>query len=557
MSAAPQQNGDGIATMPIGTLALRAAEQWPDREAIVFPEERHTFAAVAERAVAAACSLSALGIRRGDHVGLLLPNCPDFVFAFMGAQLLGAVIVPINTRYRSSELAHVIDFADVKVLLTTDVDQEHVDYVARLNETFPDLAASADPLHLELAGARGLGAIVLLGDGEVPGLLGRRDFEALAGGLDPEAIRAASREVGVDDIALILFTSGTTALPKGCMLSHDAVVGCWLAVGDRLGIESGDRVFDPLPCFHMAGTGPMLLAFERGATILNMGHFEAPAALDMIERDGATWLYTIFPPITMALVKDPTFAERDLGKVRAVMDVAPPETLAVISRAFAPIPHLQGPFGMTEAGGAITCSRLEASPEEQISTTGRPVARMQVRVVDPETGAELPTGAEGELIVRGGGLFAGYYKDPQATAAVVDQDGWLHSGDLGSVDAEGMVTYIGRLKEMLKVGGENVAPTEVESHISGHPEVKLVQVIGVPDERLDEVPAAFVELVPGANLSAEEVIAWCRGAIAGFKVPRHVRFVTEWPMSATKVQKNVLRDRLVAELDAADLAESS
>jgi acyl-CoA synthetase (AMP-forming)/AMP-acid ligase II len=553
MSATPQKNAEGgVATMPIGTLALRAAEKWPDREAIVFPEERHTFAAVAERALAAARSLAALGIRRGDHVGLLLPNCPDFVFAFMGAQLLGAVIVPINTRYRSTELAHVIDFADVKVLLTTDVDQEHVDYVARLNETFPDLAASADPRRLDLAGAPGLETIVLLGDGEVPGLLPRRAFEALEGGPDDEAIRAGAAEVGVDDVALILFTSGTTALPKGCMLSHDAVVGCWLSVGDRLGIGSGDRVFDPLPCFHMAGTGPMLLAFERGATILNMGHFEAPAALDMIERDRATWLYTIFPPITMALVKDPTFAARDLSAVRAVMDVAPPETLAVISRAFDPIPHLQGPFGMTEAGGAITCSRLEDTQAERIGTTGRPVARMEVKVIDPETGADLGTDAEGELIVRGGGLFAGYYKDPQSTAAVVDPDGWLHSGDLGSIDADGRVTYVGRLKEMLKVGGENVAPTEVESHISGHPDVKLVQVIGVPDERLDEVPAAFVELVPGATLDADDVIAWCRGNIASFKVPRHVRFVTEseWPMSATKVQKNVLRERLVADLES-------
>jgi acyl-CoA synthetase (AMP-forming)/AMP-acid ligase II len=553
MSATKENGtGDGATTMPIGTLALRAAEKWPDLEAIVFPDERHTFAAVAARALAAARSLSALGIGRGDHVGLLLPNCPDFVFAFMGAQLLGAVIVPINTRYRSGELAHVIDFADVKVLLTTDVDQEHVDYVARLNETFPDLAASADPRELDLAGASGLTTIVLLGDGDVPGFLSRREFESPAGGLEPEEIRAGSRDVAVDDIALILFTSGTTALPKGCMLSHDAVVGCWLSVGERLGIEHDDRVFNPLPCFHMAGTGPMLLAFERGATILNMGHFEAPAALDMIERDGATWLYTIFPPITMALVKDPTFAGRDLGAVRAVMDVAPPETLAVISRAFAPIPHLQGPFGMTEAGGAITCSRLDATAEEQISTTGRPVSRMEVKVVDPESGADLPTGAEGELIVRGGGLFAGYYKDPESTAAVVDEDGWLHSGDLGSIDADGMVTYVGRLKEMLKVGGENVAPTEVESHISGHAEVKLVQVVGVPDERLDEVPAAFVELIPGATVSEEDVIAWCRGAIASFKVPRHVRFVTEWPMSATKVQKNVLREGIVAELEPRD-----
>lgn len=532
----------------IGDILLRAAEHRPDREAIVFPHSRFTYREVAERAIQTARSLVAIDVGAGDHVGLLMPNSPEFVFGFFAAQLLGAVAVPINTRFRAHELSYVIAYADIEVLLTSDIVDEQVDFVERLSEAFPGLPASPDPARLALTDAPTLRCVVLLGDKAPPGLLGRAQFDALAPAVDEAEIERRRGSVRVRDIALILFTSGTTAYPKGALITHEAAFRVWVSAASRLGITADERIWDPLPMFHMGCLGPMIFAFNLGATLLSTLHFEPGAALEMIERERVTWVESVFPPIVMGLIRHPDFPQRDLSRVRGLLNVAPPDTLRMIQAAFPNAVQIGGPFGMTEAAGVITCNRWDATPDEQAETAGAPVLGTEVRVIDPETGEELGTGRPGELQIRGPGLFDGYYKDPENTASAMTTDGWLRSGDLGRINGNGLVTYLGRLKEMLKVGGENVAPAEIESYLSTHPAIKLVQVIGVPDERLDEVPAVFVELATGQELTAEEVIAHCEGAIAGFKVPRYVRFVTEWPMSATKIQKFRLREQLLAEL---------
>jgi acyl-CoA synthetase (AMP-forming)/AMP-acid ligase II len=304
--------------------------------------------------------------------------------------------------------------------------------------------------------------------------------------------------------------------------------------------------------FHMSCLGPMIFAFDLGATLISMLHFEPGAALEQMESERATWLYSVFPPIVMGLIKHPDFASRDLSHVRGLLNVAPPDTLRLIQDAFAPAVQVGGHFGMTECAGAITCNEWDASLEDRVGTCGAALPGIEVRVVEPLGEQPVAPGERGELQIRGYGQFEGYYKDPEKTADTFADGGWLRSGDLGSMDERGLVVYLGRIKDILKVGGENVAPSEIESHLSTHPAIKLVAVVGAPDERLEEVPAAFVELVPGAQLSEEEVIDYCRGQIAGFKVPRHVRFVTagQWPMSATKMQKFRLQERLVAELEA-------
>jgi acyl-CoA synthetase (AMP-forming)/AMP-acid ligase II len=281
-----------------------------------------------------------------------------------------------------------------------------------------------------------------------------------------------------------------------------------------------------------------------------MTHFDPRAGLDQIEGEGATWLFSVFPPITMGLIKDPSFGARDLARVRGLMTVGAPETLRVVHEAFPQAGLVPGHFGMTECGGAITATPWEMPFEERIRSTGPPLPGIEVRVADPETGEELEPDERGELQVRGFGLFEGYHKDPELTAASFAEGGWLRSGDIGSIDAHGNVTYIERHKDMLKVGGENVASAEIEEHLTTHPAIKLVQVVAAPDERLGEVPAAFVELAPGHELAADDVVEFCRGEIASFKVPRYVRFVTEWPMSATKIQKFRLREQIAAELGA-------
>ena len=272
----------------IGDLLMRSAEDRPDHEAIVFPHARFTYGEVAERATLAARSLAALGVGRGDHVGLLMPNCPDFVFSFFGIQLLGAVPVPINTRFRARELAFVIDNADLVVLLTSDIVDDQVDFVERLGETFEDLSGSEDPAALALAGAPRLRSVVLLGDREPPGFLSQRAYDAKADEVEDSHVMTERAMVRVRDIGLILFTSGTTANPKGCLLTHEAVVRVWCTAAWKLRITPEDRVWDALPMFHMSCLGPMMFCFNMGATLVSMLHFEPGAALEQIENERAT-----------------------------------------------------------------------------------------------------------------------------------------------------------------------------------------------------------------------------------------------------------------------------
>ncbi len=532
----------------LGDLLLRTAERRPDHDALVFPHARHSYRDIAQRAVHAARGLAALGVERGDRVGLLMPNCPDFVFAFFGAQMLGAVVVPINTRFRVRELSYLVENADLVTVATCDIVDEHVDYVQRLKESLPGLAEAPDAEQLQLASAPRLRNVVLLGASEPAGLVARARFDDLAATVPESDVIARRAGVRVRDVALMPFTSGTTADPKGCLLTHESLFRVWVAAADRLRVTADDRVFDPLPLFHLSCIGPLIFSFQLGATLISMTHFEPGEGLDMIEAERATWLYTVFPPITMGLITHPSFGDRDLAHVRATLNVAPDDTLKVMQDAFAPAVLVNGHFGMTEASGAITCNEWDAPIETRLGTTGKGLPGVELRVVDPETGAVVAPGTPGELQWRGPGLFEGYHKDPEKTAATLGPDGWLRSGDRGVIDAAGNVSYRGRIKDMLKVGGENVAPSEIESHLSTHPSVKLVQVVGAPDARLDEVPAAFIELVEGRELSAEAAIAFCVGQIASFKVPRHVRFVTEWPMSATKIQKFRLREALEEEL---------
>lgn len=527
----------------LGELLTGTAARRPDHEALVVDDERLTYAELLDRARTVARGLAALGVGRGDHVGLLMPNCPDMVAAFFGVQLLGAVAVPLNTRYRTRELRHVVSSAELRVILTSDVVDDHVDLVARLDDALPGLADTRAPTELRLDGFPRLGAVVLLGSSRPDGLVARADFEGLAAG-HPASTLPDPGQATAGDVAMLLFTSGTTSQPKACCLTHAAVIHVWTTVAETLRITEDDRIWDPLPMFHMSCLGPLVFSVALGATLISTVHFEPGAGLRQIAGERASWLYSVFPPIAMGLVKHPEFARTDRSAVRGLLNVAPPETLRLLQEAFAPAVQVGGHFGMTECAGAITCNAWDATLEARVETCGPPIRGVEVRVVDPDAGDELGPGRRGELQIRGAGLFAGYYRDPEGTEAVFAEGGWLRSGDEGAIDETGAVIYTGRLKDMLKIGGENVAPSEIEAHLSTHPAVKLVQVVGMPDPRLDEVPVAFVELVDGQTASPDDLIAHCVGEIAGFKVPRRVHVVTEWPMSATKIQKFRLREML-------------
>lgn len=540
-----------IQVTTLGDLLLGAADRYPDSPALILPGQRMTYGELAERALRRARSLQALGVKPREHVGILLPTCMEFVELLFAIALCGAVAVPMNARYRHNELAYVIENGDLVALFTTDRIAEQVDFVERLHRALPELSAATDPRRLALTAAPRLRNLVLLGEGRPQGFLGRDELEALAQDSSEDQVHESRLRVRLRDIALMLYTSGTTSNPKGCLISHEAMVRNSIALGrHRYGLRHEDVFWSPLPIFHIAAILPLCAIFDVGGVYATMTYFEAGAALRMLESERVTATYPCFVTIMSDLIHHPDFAKSDLSRIRLMNSNFAVQPRAIADAMLKAIPDAVyvGTFGMTETAGTVTTSRLDDPLQERITRLGRPLPGLELRILDPVTGHDAPMGVPGEVLVRGYSTLEGYYKDAQKTAQALDPQGWFHTGDIGSLDAAGTVMFHGRLKDMLKVGGENVAAAEIETCLQRHPAVKLAQVVGVPHPRLVEVPAAFIERQADVAVTPEELIEFCRREIAGFKVPRHVRFVTEWPMSTSKIQKFRLRDQLLVEL---------
>lgn len=529
----------------LGGLLTGAAERWPERDALVFPDSRQTYAQLAERAGRRARSLTAFGIAPGDRVGILMPNCPEYVELLFGAALAGAVAVPVNARYKAEELAYVVENADLAGLVTSSLASEYVDFAALLQSAFPDLADAPNPRALALRRAPKLRFVTSVSRDTPAGFVPYGEFAAAASGERAPPL-AGQRTVRAEHPGIMMYTSGTTANPKGCPLAHGALVRNGAAMNrQRYFLGPEDRFWAPLPMFHMASILPLLACFDAGAAMLSMNRVEAGPALEMLERERASIAFPSFPTVTNDLIAHPRFAKTDLSRLRRINNVAPLEMLRRFQEAF-PQAVQTGAYGLTETCGVIAFNHPDEDLETRLTTCGAPFDGVEVKIVDADSLQTLPTGERGEIWVRGYNVFDGYHKSPEKNAESF-VDGWFRTGDLCSVDENNRIRYHGRLKDMLKVGGENVAAVEIESFLATHPAVKLAVVIGVPDARLLEAAAAFVELQPGAQASERDILDYCRGRIASFKAPRHVRFVSEWPMSSTKVQKFKLREWFDAE----------
>ena len=541
-----------IAVTTIGDLLLTAADRYPNDDAIVLPDQKVSYGELAARAIERARGLQAIGVTPKSHVGLLLPTCMEFVEYFFAIALCGAVAVPVNARYRAHELRYVIENGDLVALITTSDVPEQVNFIERLLNAMPSLAGQSDPLLLHVLEAPKLRNIVVLGKPGPAPFLPAKAFLKLAKTVQAEAVHRARLGVRIRDVGLMLYTSGTTANPKGCLISHEAMVRNSIALGrHRYQLRYGDRFWSPLPLFHIAGILPMLATFDVGGAYLTMPIFDAGPGLKMLSQERVTATYPCFVTIMSDLIYHPDFPKTDLSRIRLMNSNFAVQPAGIREAMLKAMPDAiqVGTFGMTETAGTVTTSMLTDPLSERVGRLGRPLPGMEVRIVDHDTGLDVPRGARGEVLVRGYGTLEGYYKDPEKTAAAIDAEGWYHTGDVGSIDTAGTMMFHGRTKDMLKVGGENVAAAEIEASLQRHPAVKLAQVVGIPDARYAEVPAGFVELKPGEVTTAQELIAHCKAEIAGFKVPRQIRFVTEWPMSTSKIQKFRLRDQLLKELD--------
>ncbi len=508
----------------------QAARRWPETEALVFGEERITFAGFRERTRALARGLLGLGVAAGDRVGVLMENVPDMLVAIYGTTRIGAVPVPINGRFKGRELHYVIGHAEIEVLLASASYAALLDEVAQM----PDAPVLRHTV-LQGGGTDGLTWEAMLAAGAAP---------------DAELDRLQMR-VAVRDPAILMYTSGTTANPKGCLITHESLIRTGRIFGhERFPTRHGDRMFDPLPLFHLASILPFNGCLATGATYIGMVHFDPARALDVLVGERCTVAFPAFDLIWAAVQAQPGFATAELSQLRLVNVNGVPERLESMA-AKTPWLTQVSPYGATEGGGVMALSHLDDALEHRTGSAGRPFAGMEVRIVDPETGLELPGGEPGEITYRGPAVFDGYYKQPEETAKAFDAEGFFHSGDLGKVDADGRLSYMGRLKDMLKVGGENVAAAEIEGFLIEHPAIAEVQIVAAPDARYVEVPCAFVVLQHGATLGLDDVVDFCYGRVATYKIPRYLRIVEEWPMSGTKIQKFRLRERIADELAAA------
>lgn len=553
-------NSENLAKMridvsPLADVLLRTWDRVPNKEALVFPTGRKSYDAVVKSVFQRARGLIGLGVKPGDHVGILLPSGIEFVETLFAVSMVGGISVLMNARYRAPEIAYVTDNADLAAIVTNSEADDFVDFVARLTESFPVIAACADPLKLSIADAPKLKKLILFGGKQAAGFVNQNEFDRASEAISEDMVHRTRVSVRLRDTCMILYTSGTSANPKGCLLSHEAI--CREASNlarNRWAFTDAERVWSPMPLFHIAAMLAMIGAVEVGGTFIGQPHFDAGESLRQIECEQATMLFLPFVTFHQAMIAHPDWGKTDMRSVRLMNSCFSqmPKAVGDAYRAKMPDALQVGTFGMTEASGIVTTGGYDMDPEMGFQTLGYPLAGISVRIIDVETGQDLPVGERGEVYIKGYNLLDGYYRDPIKTAEALDINGWYHSGDIGSLDADGHLNFHGRFKDMLKVGGENVAAAEVEAVLATHDGVQLAQVVGLPDPRLAEIPAAFIERSGNVDVSEEELICFVKERIASFKVPRHIRFIDEWPMSASKIQKFKLRQQLMQELDLVD-----
>ena len=516
----------------IPAVLERAAARFGEAEGLVEGDRRLSFADLAAAADRAARAFVAHGVEPGDRVAVWAPNMADWAIAALGAFRAGAVVVTVNTRFKGNEAAHVLRTAEARVLVTV-TDFLDTDYVALL-----DAAGTPDCVER---------TIVLAGP--VPeGAIGWDDFLAAGDAVDPSVTAARAEAVGPDDVSTIIFTSGTTGAPKGAMLRHGASVRAYHAWATVVGLTEGDRYLIVNPFFHCFGLKAGILAcLVKGATIVPHPVFDVPSVMQRVDEERITMLPGA-PAIYQTILDHPDLDRYDLTTLRLAVTGAATVPVEMIRRMASELTFrtIVTGYGLTESTGIATMCRHTDDPETIANTAGRPIPGIEVGVVDDD-GTPLPAGQPGEVVVRGYTVMAGYFGDEAATAATIDDDGWLHTGDIGVFDEAGNLKITDRTKDMFIVGGFNAYPAEIENILMTHPAVGQVAVVGVPDERMGEVARAFVVPRAGATVDPAELIAWSREQMANYKVPRSVEVVDTLPLNASgKVLKYVLREQSTA-----------
>ena len=536
------QGGSGAVSfrdVPVGRLLTRLADTFPDHEALVYADRslRWTFRELDTEARLIARGLIASGVERGDRVAVWATNVPEWIVLQFALAKIGAILVTVNTSLRAREIEYLLRQSEATTLFTI-AGFKGVDYIAELRE----------------AKAHGLQRVFFIGDDGPADLKPYATLRNIAGVVDEAALDWREAEVGVDDVINMQYTSGTTGFPKGVMLSSRNIVNNGYWIGEGLGYTPDDRLCLCVPLFHCFGCVlGVLAAYTHGACLCPIEFFDAARVLEVVDGEQCTALYGV-PTMFLAELEHPAFARFDTSSLRTgiMAGALCPEPLMrrVIDQM--KMRELTIVYGLTETSPGLTQTPRDADLVERTQTVGRVMPEIEVRIVDPSTGADVPVGQNGELWARGYVVMKGYYKMPDATAAAITKDGWLRSGDQASIDGDGRVRITGRIKDIIIRGGENIAPKEVEDVLRTHPAIADASVYAVASEFFGEEVAAALRLHPGTLIVAEEVQAYCRERIAKFKVPRFIKVVDAFPLTASgKIQKFRLREAHQAELESA------
>jgi fatty-acyl-CoA synthase len=535
----------------VGQLLDTAARRWPDNDALIVVDQgiRWNWRELRERAKNFAAGLIALGLQPGDRVGMLAPNRAEWLVAQFGTACAGLVLVNINPAYRTAELEFALRKVGCRALVT-ESSFKTSDYVAMLNELAPELASS-EPGQLHSARLPDLRIVIRLGDEGSPGMFNFGDVAAMADPEDFQALETIGRNLDFDAPINIQFTSGTTGSPKAATLTHHNIVNNASMSASIMKFTERDRLCMPVPMYHCFGMvlGTLLCTSSGAAIVLPSAGFEADACLRAIEAEGCTAVHGV-PTMFIAMLDEPGFAERDTTFLRTGIMAGAPCPIELMHRVIDEM-HLGEitiGYGMTETGPLSTQTLPDDPIELRVGTVGRPLPNTEIKVVDEE-GHIVPRGEPGELCTRGYNVMRGYWGDPQRTAKDIDAAHWIRTGDIATMDDDDYLRIVGRSKDMLIRGGENIYPREIEEFLYTNPKIEQAEVVGVPDPKFGEEVAAWIKLHEGQTASEAEIREFCKGRLAHFKIPTYIRFVDEFPMTVTgKVQKYLIRESMAEEL---------